>query len=702
VTRCGKRRPVRPVSELPQNTVAFKRMWILSTTSTGEMGCKLCNTKELRCERNGYLRYPFLHRISAYTEPRVLRRQVAKSGRSQWPADCSVFGEHPKTECFAGEFISMSKMLRFAIFAACLMCVGKIFAQGACPANAPVTGNNCYYIAANGSDSNSGTTESTPWQHAPGMSSCAGKCAAVTPRAGEGFLFRGGDTWHFGNSAATPHTGGTWTWTWSGSSANCDTTDASSPVETSCVYVGVDKSWYGGSSWARPILTGDNPTSTTSVASCAYPNVGSKNDLLAVNNTGWTVFDNFEFTGMCQQTASSSGNGYLFDWNLYIQEANANPGGHIVQNRYENIYSHGWTHLAFSCSDSGGEPVGQCFSEGFIGGGGLGSTVGPGNVCDGWDSDPTGLGCIILNPGYLVYANVFEHQAQIVVNEYHDWHDNVWQNYYPTGDGVAHGNAFEANSDAPGCDADGNCQPITPFNVFYNNVMGHNSTGTFGTVKLWFCPNSSAAEYQFNNIIYDQGGANNWDFATGGFNCTASNAGIYLFNNTVDLPFGSTINCVGNEIATNNHIITDSGTGFGSGPCTISNSTVMSHIAAIADGYMAAGTGTSGNNNNITCADDTAPCSPVSGSAPTAVAIGANKQAYCSALLNSSEPMIQRAGLACQHGTTAGCVYDTSTRSVTCRPAQAEVGRPLSGNWNSGSYQFSGEGSPIKLTGAVK
>ena len=49
-----------------------------------------------------------------------------------------------------------------------------------------------HYVAANGSDSNNGTSTSTPWLHAPGMPSCSGSCASYTPQAGDRFIFRGG------------------------------------------------------------------------------------------------------------------------------------------------------------------------------------------------------------------------------------------------------------------------------------------------------------------------------------------------------------------------------------------------------------------------------------------------------------------------------------------------------------------------------
>ena len=117
----------------------------------------------------------------------------------------------------------MARLLRVAIFMACVFSAGSAFATvvpgGTCPASAPVTGKNCYFIAASGSDTNNGTSETTPWLHAPGMQKCASNCAAVLSytsggirgsAAGLGFIFRGGDTWHFGNSGLSPYTGGTY------------------------------------------------------------------------------------------------------------------------------------------------------------------------------------------------------------------------------------------------------------------------------------------------------------------------------------------------------------------------------------------------------------------------------------------------------------------------------------------------------------
>lgn len=576
----------------------------------------------------------------------------------------------------------MPKLLRNVCFAALFLIVRCAAFSGT------------FYIAAKGSDTNNGTSESTPWSHAPGMPNCTDACAAHVPVAGDRFIFRGGETWHFGNIHATPYTGGTWSWSWSGTSTNCDSSDNPNAARSSCIYVGVDPTWYSGTSWTRPIMTGDNPPSQMPVARCANGNVGRKNQFLLVHNEAYAWFDNFEWTGMCQSTASAPSNNYLFQWNTYIVDIGGSAK--IVQNIYSNMYAHGWTHLSYSCSDTGGEPTGQCESDTFITGG-LMSTVGPGNVCDGWDSDPTGVVCIAYGPGYLVYDNVFANMSQIVVNGYHSWHDNYWYNYFPSGDGVAHGNSFEANSDAPAKDSNGFIQPDVPFNVFYNNILGHNAPGTSGDVKLWFCPNATAAEYQFDNVVYDQGRGNNWDFAQNGFNCTTSNAGVYFFNNTVDLPGGTAISCPSNGTMTNNHIITESGTGFNNGSCTIYNNTVMNHATAVAQGYMAAGAGTSGNNNNTTCADDNIPCAPRLPS-NTTVGAGTSVQNYCDSLLGSNDGIVVRAGKACQSGTNDNCAYNAKSHTVICLHL-ASLARMS--KWDTGRYQYDGQTGTVAQSVSV-
>src|ERR1035437_4833735 len=91
-----------------------------------------------------------------------------------------------------------------------------------------------YYIAANGSDSNSGTAASSPWRHAPGMPNCSGVCSSVSISAGDSIVLRGGDTYHISastNDSTDTAVGGVWQWTRSGASG-------------AVIYVGTDETWF--------------------------------------------------------------------------------------------------------------------------------------------------------------------------------------------------------------------------------------------------------------------------------------------------------------------------------------------------------------------------------------------------------------------------------------------------------------------------
>jgi hypothetical protein len=103
-------------------------------------------------------------------------------------------------------------------------------------------------------------------------------------------------------------------------------------------------------------MSGDNPTSTSAVASCAYQ-VGSSNTFLDTAVAKYVTWDNFEWTGKCQKTYGT------FGTDVYIYDQSA-------QNTlFEHFYFHGWTHIAWSCS--GGSGI--CYdSYAFLGGEGSG------------------------------------------------------------------------------------------------------------------------------------------------------------------------------------------------------------------------------------------------------------------------------------------------------------------------------------------
>src|ERR1019366_8459164 len=109
----------------------------------------------------------------------------------------------------------------------------------------PVFATTYYVDYASGSDSNNGTSKSTPWQHAPGMQGCTSNCV-TRPNPGDSVILKGGVTW--------PHAAFPWVFNFaSGTSGNN-------------IYFGVDPTWYTGGSWSRPIMNmgdADTPATTT-------------------------------------------------------------------------------------------------------------------------------------------------------------------------------------------------------------------------------------------------------------------------------------------------------------------------------------------------------------------------------------------------------------------------------------------------------
>jgi len=568
-------------------------------------------------------------------------------------------------------------IFRVALFG--LIAINAFAAAGSCPEGLPVTGNNCYFIAANGSDSNNGTSESTPWLHAPGMPNCTGNCAAVTPAPGNGFVFRGGDSWHFGNRSASPYTGGTWSWPW-GQYQNCNF----QATMTGCIYFGVDTSWYTGTSWQRPILTADNPLSTSLVASCSYT-IGSSNQMVIIGPG--TIFDNFEMTGLCTNDTNpaNAADTYI----VYYGTGNGGTGTAFIQ----NLYAHGWTATTATSNNSSLACV-------VIGGGNNGLQVIDHIVIDGSDSNPTVCAWGTFPSFYHFRDSIVRYATQGVGQWCHDIHDNIFefmQNpYVPT-----HGNILECNDDSNGTAA---YQPQNTPNVFYNNIIRHatNAFSQGGQVTLWFCP-ENVPEYWFNNIIYDVGDSNFWDIAGPPIYGCSNTGKQYMFNNTLvdgtQPCYNSTTNIGGQYLYVSNEHLINSPYGQGTGaPCNGLNdpsNIAMSDATAISQGY---GTNTgrlNTQNNSINCANDgTTPCAPTSSTNST-VAAGTNHQSYCTILASySSEYAIGTdAANACKYGTTDGCAYNTTTHTMVC-PAEASVARPASGPWDSGAYEYASSGDP--------
>jgi hypothetical protein len=511
------------------------------------------------------------------------------------------------------------------------------------------TAATTHYIAANGSDSSNGS-KTTPWQHAPGMPNCSGSCASYTPAPGDRLVFRGGDTWHFG-AATVPAVGGTWDWGnggWSGTSGN--------PI-----YIGVDQTWFTGGSWSRPILSADNATSTSAVASCSHQ-VGSRNVMVSLANTSYVVFDNFEMTGLCQNST-----GAPFSHDIYmVESADSN-------NTYEHLYIHGWTALPFSCSGGSG----HCFNLfAFLGSNNDGD-LHLQDVVDGTDSVPSSLG-VMYGGGYNISQCVFRYASQIITTRSHILRDTLFEHWYEPGDNNAHGNLYEESGSSDGTHA------------YYNNLFQHicSDAGSCpsGIVGIWPQPGTSTTDYFFNNVSYDNHtGGNYFDIGQNG----SSQGPIIIFNNTFEIPSPA-----GNAIlqcnaasshpftAANNHYILEGGSAYSS-PCTggtFVTELAMNHAKAMSYGYTAS---------------QTYAYSPTSSNSPT-VGAGTNQtNNFCGALSAAagSDSTLSDAATTCHSDTRYSCTYSSSDHTVSC-PARPVVLRPGSGAWDIAAYEYGTQDPP--------
>jgi hypothetical protein len=218
---------------------------------------------------------------------------------------------------------------------------------------------SCWYVAANGSDSNTGKDETHPFLHAPFMPNCTSTCATAQSgfAPGQGIILRGGDTWYYFNG--TPLIG--LPANWPGGVANSGGAYAWRPTvsgtASNLVYIGVDKGWFTGASWARPIISGGNATfkpsspnfydpTTTSVTSCAFPN---KNlDYMAFTGTTYFIEDNIEWTGLCWDGVPSNSSQSGTQETDYIKHYQGGGTGSSPRYFFNN-YAHGWSHTPFAC-----------------------------------------------------------------------------------------------------------------------------------------------------------------------------------------------------------------------------------------------------------------------------------------------------------------------------------------------------------------
>ena len=516
----------------------------------------------------------------------------------------------------------MARLFRFTIFLGCLLA-----ARGA-------SATTYYVDYASGSDSSNGTSKATPWQHAPGMQTCTSLCSSTAINPGDSIILKGGVTW--------PNASFKW---------NLPSGSSASPT-----YIGVDKTWYAGSAWSRPILTAGG-----AVISNNY------NTMFGMGPN--TTIDNFEIIGFYLKSGSCNGAPY---GDCGIFNCGQNSGQTI-----ENLYIHGWKHDGTSATTN---PSGIIFIFSM---GGSGTQTAHDNVILGTDIPGDHSANVFFNGPSIAYNNYIKQVSSAVIVSYPAlYHDNHIEDIGPAycnmpfpayAGACTHENGFEDNGD-------------TGLN-FYNNVITNVNAG----LALWIAPNPGYTATMWNNVIYSIHDNQVLDFAPPVYNSShcktgstsngyCNSAGSYVFEN-------NTVEC---------------------GDDTVQYDMCQSNIGAIGSGSKA--TSVVLNNNHFISLTTAAGCATGSGSASTCVFASSNvvqklstangqgyksSQAFAFSPTASSNATIA-AGLSLNliaagdiatgaSDTTYACAVGPGNQ-VSC-PYRATVIR--TGTWDAGAYQFS-------------
>ena len=391
------------------------------------------------------------------------------------------------------------------------------------------------------------------------MIGATGTVASYTPVAGDSFVLYGGDTWVASDLGINTCPSGCWNGT------------SGAPIS-----ITVDKTWFTGASWARPIFNCQNTTCTLTGGSVMW-----------LYSDYW-ILDNVEFTGYRQTTG----------------------GGNIITTigagvEVKNTYIHGFSRDSGSSGNNS-----FAFSTNFSSGsGGAGSSFHD-NVIDGSDSpNQDFMGGVLHGPA--VYNNVIRYVYNGMNGVFNDIHANLVEYNYVATSGD-------------------HCNMIFPQDLFsgttikiYNNVIRH--AGCSGGTVLFTLANSSntsAIAYQYNNVLYDNATASSEGIGSGGHNPT----GVYYdYNNTVQ---ASGSNCFGNGEAPNTKSVTNWENNHcisGLAPC-IGTGTTCNDLGGNITQTLAAANSAGYN------ASQTYAYSPISSGSPT-VGTGNNLTGSCSGAL---------------------------------------------------------------------
>jgi len=440
-------------------------------------------------------------------------------------------------------------------------------------------------------------------------------------------------------------------------------------VTTSCIYIGVDQTWYSGGSWTRPIFNLDNPLSNGRPSSCTYDeSIGG----VFGSYANYLILDNFEETGLC--------------WNTNSLSDNMDLDGTMVE--VSNWYVHGWTFGASSTLDNKTMIAGDSTA---------GYALVKGLVCDGSDAS---LGnsttyssgdCIGgLGVSLEVEQSVFNHVSNGCVCGAYSVHDNLFENMYGS-QGTTHTNIVEQDNGG------GNTQPYPTY--FYNNVIHDIYLG----VGVWLTPGVGDNAYIFNNVIYNN--HNNCFLVSG--NGTSGVSNYYFKNNTLDYTVGGCNFIIDSQMtsnAINGTIFFQNNHGIGYSPAAWSSvwgttgTPVSQTVTDLGDETMQSEA--AANAQGYTTANNYAPTN----SGGATVGAGANVASSCSTFSPDLALCSGTSGGVLEQSGSGGkiAVYSVGAPPRNL-PADCTPIADVTGCWDVGAYLFSSGivSQPIAPTGLV-
>jgi hypothetical protein len=358
-----------------------------------------------------------------------------------------------------------------------------------------------YIDYASGSNSNNGTSESTPWKTHPFMShgsSCDSGGPTYTHQAGDNFIFKGGDTWPAACFGMNITAGGT-----SSAQDYYGTCGGQSTAPSAC-----GGATWPSSGWVKPLF---NMAGTSPSSSC-----GDSIPICVAATLGYITLDDFEMKGQLipDSPAYPGGCGIMFGPN-----APSNLG-YAVGTIVENAYIHAW-QITANVTETPYPAINLC-SGGISGVQTLQwSEISGDDALSAGQQIPFGGGCWEC--------------VVVAYNKIHGGWLGCGFDYPETPIGVCHDNDFyhiEQNETSAGYHShiiyDNSSQPENSETV-YNNAVHDSDAG----LNI----STNAGAWIFNNVMWNL--ANNAAIVVecGGKQASCGETS-YVFNNTIDMTSG--------------------------------------------------------------------------------------------------------------------------------------------------------------------